>query len=259
MTAIGDSTLVKTCTKCKECKPATTDFFVKKLTKLTSRCRICSAADKRQSWADMSDVDKAAFNEKRRVREAKKAPLLKAQAKARYQASTDKFKQRRAAYVQKNKVAVKASQKAYYQKNRAVKIKQAVEYAAKNRDQTNANMRDWHRRKRASDTAYRLRSAVSAHIRYSLAFNKGGQKWETLVDFTLNDLRAHLEKQFVKGMTWENYGRTGWHIDHIQPVTSFDIQSPDDEAFKACWSLSNLRPLWATENISKGNRITHLI
>lgn len=63
------------------------------------------------------------------------------------------------------------------------------------------------------------------------------------------ELRTHLESQFKPGMTWENYGITGWHIDHIIPLCAFDLTKEEDLR-KAC-HYTNLRPLWAHENIAK--------
>jgi hypothetical protein len=61
----------------------------------------------------------------------------------------------------------------------------------------------------------------------------------------------HLEKQFTKGMTWDNYGE--WHVDHIRPMSSFNFTSVDDPEFKECWALCNLQPLWELDNLSKGS------
>lgn len=60
----------------------------------------------------------------------------------------------------------------------------------------------------------------------------------------------HLQAQFKLGMSWGNYGE--WHIDHLIPISASDFTSYDDASFKKCWALSNLQPLWATENLSKG-------
>jgi hypothetical protein len=51
-------------------------------------------------------------------------------------------------------------------------------------------------------------------------------------------------------MTWENQG-TVWHVDHIVPVASFKIDSVDCPDFHACWAMTNLRPLWAEDNLLK--------
>lgn len=61
-------------------------------------------------------------------------------------------------------------------------------------------------------------------------------------------LREHLENLFTDGMTWENQGE--WHIDHIRPCASFDLTT-EEERHK-CFHYTNLQPLWAADNISKG-------
>lgn len=87
--------------------------------------------------------------------------------------------------------------------------------------------------------------------------SKRKRRWESLVGYTLADLMKHLERQFLPGMSWEN--RSEWHIDHILPLASFSFQTPDDPEFKAAWALTNLRPLWALDNIKKNATRTHLI
>ena len=56
-------------------------------------------------------------------------------------------------------------------------------------------------------------------------------------------------------MTWENYGRNGWHVDHIIPLVVHNYTTPDDIDFKKCWSLKNLQPLWEKENIAKHDKL----
>ncbi len=107
-------------------------------------------------------------------------------------------------------------------------------------------------RQRKRDQRNHLHSAISGSVGYSLRSGKGGRTWEALVGFSVEDLMAHLEKQFREEMGWRNYGR--WHVDHIRPVSSYEFTHPDDPDFKACWALSNLQPLWAEENWSKGSK-----
>ena len=94
-------------------------------------------------------------------------------------------------------------------------------------------------------------------VRLALQGGKRGRSWENLVGYTVDDLRAHLERQFTKGMTWDNMGE--WHVDHILPKVSFTYSSAEDPEFRACWALTNLRPLWGAENISKHAKRLHLI
>ena len=93
---------------------------------------------------------------------------------------------------------------------------------------------------------------ISSYMRRCIKEGKEGMKCETIVGYTLQKLKEHLQKQFKSGMNWNNYGIYGWHIDHKRPVSSFDITSKCSEDFKKCWSLDNLQPLWAKENLSKG-------
>jgi 5-methylcytosine-specific restriction endonuclease McrA len=80
--------------------------------------------------------------------------------------------------------------------------------------------------------------------------------------YTLKDLKSHLESRFLPGMSWDNYGE--WHIDHIIPLKykkengqyywlPSSMKDINSEEFKSAWSLNNLQPLWAKDNIKKGN------
>lgn len=95
---------------------------------------------------------------------------------------------------------------------------------------------------------------LSLGIRRSLNGNKGGRHWESLVGYTLEQLKDHLESLFQSGMLWDNYGFYGWHIDHKRPISSFSFTEPEDEEFKQCWALENLQPLWAEDNIKKSDK-----
>lgn len=99
----------------------------------------------------------------------------------------------------------------------------------------------------------KLSHAISSGVLKSIKGRKNA-RWESVVGYTIEDLMTHLESQFTKGMTWDNYGVHGWHIDHIRPISHFNFDSPDDSEFLECWSLWNLQPMWGKENISKLNR-----
>lgn len=95
-----------------------------------------------------------------------------------------------------------------------------------------------------------LYSCVASRVRSAL---KKGSKTRRTIEYLccdINTFRKHLEDKFVEGMNWENYGKI-WHIDHIIPI---NYKNPTlDEVIKRLHYL-NTQPLWATENISKGNR-----
>jgi hypothetical protein len=103
------------------------------------------------------------------------------------------------------------------------------------------------RMKRANPQA-RLRNAVDARLWQSLKGIGGASKLFQRLGYSCKDLAVHLERLFLPGMTWENYGK--WHVDHKKPCAAFDLTDP--QQFTECWRLENLQPLWARDNISKG-------
>jgi hypothetical protein len=110
------------------------------------------------------------------------------------------------------------------------------------------------RRKYSSEhTSHRIQQSLMGRLRKFMKYNKR----RSFIDFcgcSSEELRKHLESQFVDGMSWENYGIHGWHIDHIMPCSAFNLQ--DDFQAKTCFNWKNLRPLWASDNIAKSNKIT---
>lgn len=105
--------------------------------------------------------------------------------------------------------------------------------------------------RKRKDPHFKLNSNMGRAIRLALNGNKDND-WFRLVDYSLGELVAHLESNFDEKMNWSNYG-SYWHIDHIKPRSSFNYQRPTDIEFRECWSLSNLQPLEAKENIRKSN------
>ena len=85
------------------------------------------------------------------------------------------------------------------------------------------------------------------------AKTKKAYKTEKLIGCSILKMRKHLEKQFKKGMTWENHGIYGWHIDHIRPLESFDLS--DSEQQLIAFNYKNCQPLWAKENLEKSDII----
>lgn len=73
-----------------------------------------------------------------------------------------------------------------------------------------------------------------------------------LIGCSFSDLRKHLESLFWPGMSWDNHGRYGWHVDHIIPIAKFDLTDPDQQ--KICFHYTNMQPLWWKDNISKGKK-----
>lgn len=72
---------------------------------------------------------------------------------------------------------------------------------------------------------------------------------------TVEEWKVYLSQKFQPGMTWDNYGHKTWHIDHIVPISSFDL-TKEDEIFKA-FNYTNTQPMWAVDNLTKGNKMSY--
>jgi hypothetical protein len=101
-----------------------------------------------------------------------------------------------------------------------------------------------------TDIEYKLKVSLRSRLNKAISGNyKSGSAVEDL-GCTIDELKVHLEVQFKSGMSWDNHGRFGWHIDHIDPLTAFDLTDPVQ--VKTACNFKNLQPLWWKENILKG-------
>lgn len=125
-------------------------------------------------------------------------------------------------------------------------------YRERTRDQRRAYCRQWQAGRVAADSLFRLRSNLASLINTAIRkrFGVKASRTHELIGCTVVELRQHIEAQFANGMSWDNYGRNGWHIDHIRPCASFDLSDPEQQ--RQCFHYSNLQPLWAADNIRKG-------
>lgn len=120
------------------------------------------------------------------------------------------------------------------------------EYYVKNREKILSDLKYRY----DNDKSYKLNNIMSKNIWKALKGAKSEQHWEDLVGYSIQELKEHLERLFDENMTWDNMGDY-WEIDHIIPVNTFNINSSNDEDFKICWSLANLRPLEKIANRSR--------
>ncbi len=152
-------------------------------------------------------------------------------------------------YHQKNKEKLRAQRKEYHQKNKDWLNEKSRNYQKANRDK----LRIYLNNKRRTNRQFKLAHYLRARLRSSLKENiKSGSAVKNL-GCSLEELKAYLESKFQPGMTWDNWSVNGWHIDHIKPLSSFDLSNKEQLA-EAC-HYTNLQPLWAKDNLSKGDKI----
>lgn len=126
-----------------------------------------------------------------------------------------------------------------------------------NRERARSIWRDMSRKARERDPSRRIHGRISNQVWSVLKRSKNCRSAFELVGYSFDELKAHIERQFLPGMGWHNMGQ--WHIDHITPLASFTISGADDPELKRAWSLPNLRPLWAKDNIRKGAKMETLL
>jgi len=195
-----------------------------------------------KAWRE-ANIDKAkAYHEayykanidKKKAYRAANIDKAKAYHEAYYEANPDKTKARHKAWRVANPDKTKAQHKAY----RAANIDKIKAY---NNTRTKTNIQ------------YKLSKALRSRLYHAL---QGNQKTGSAVrdlGCSIDELKMHLESKFQSGMSWDNWSFDGWHIDHIKPLASFDL-SDRAQLLLAC-HYTNLQPLWAIDNLSKGDSI----
>ena len=131
-------------------------------------------------------------------------------------------------------------------------------YQIKNREKIREREKAYRQRRMEKNSEYRTNSRLRAVLKGRIykAVKMGYKSAHTaeLLGCTLDQFKAHIECLWLPGMTWENYGFCGWHLDHKIPIASFDLADPEQQ--KQCFHWTNFQPLWAEDNFKKGARIT---
>jgi len=144
----------------------------------------------------------------------------------------------------------KEEKKEYDKNYRLENIDKINSYLEDNKDMINKRSNIYSKNKRKVDINFKISQSIRNRIGKFLNRDKSYSS-VTELGCSINELRNHLESKFLDNMSWDNYGK--WHIDHISPLSKFDLTKPDE--FKKACHYSNLQPLWALDNIKKSNKI----
>lgn len=124
------------------------------------------------------------------------------------------------------------------------------QYYIKNKEYFKHYYKQYQSDKRNDDSLFKLKQNIrNSIIRYLK--NQKNQNTEQILGCTFEQLKQHIESQWVEGMNWDNWTKDGWHVDHIIPLSS----AITEEEIYELNHYTNLQPLWAFDNQSKGNRI----
>jgi hypothetical protein len=173
-------------------------------------------------------------------------------------------------YYKENKKEILEQVNSYYQNNKDKKLEYQKQYNVIYKENIKKYKRQYANRRYADDIFYALRVQISHSVREAIKRN-GSRKNNTSIlkflPFTIDQLKQYLESQFEPWMNWNNWGKYNaktwdskdsstwlWNIDHIIPHSKFKYNSMEDEEFKKCWALENLRPYSAKQNIIDNNK-----
>lgn len=221
----------KTCTKCKETKPI--DSYSKDK-KTKDGYDVCCKSCKREYKLLHKDRDKKQgllYREQNRLK-------LNKQSKEYYSNNKDHVKSYQKKYELVNKETRKNQHKINYQENKENRIKTQIEYQ---------------KVKRLIDVNFKILGNCRNRVYLALKNNQKSGHTLDLIGCDIITLKLHLEKQFKVGMTWNNHGLYGWHIDHIIPCAAFNLSDPEQQ--RKCFNYTNLQPLWAEENLVKSDNL----
>jgi hypothetical protein len=155
--------------------------------------------------------------------------------------------------LQSNCKACDAEHQKEYQKENKEKIAEyQKEYQKENKEELIEHKKEYRKERYESDPLFRMICSCRARTRTTFKSQgiKKNQKTFDLIGCTPEFLRDYLASKFTLGMTLENHGE--WHIDHIRPISSFDLTDP--EQVKACFYYTNLQPLWGADNLQKSDK-----
>lgn len=212
-------------------------------------CRICGKLKELTDFHKKKDTPDGVRNEcKECVKDIQK----------KYK-NVEGFKEKQKEYdkmtYEKNKDKILKRKKEYHIENKQEILKKKAEYRSipenkeRNRQyikQYKVENKDKYYKYRRDNPHYIAWRSVLYSTLKRLNTSKQGHTIDML-GYSAIDLKEHLEKQFLEGMTWDNHGV--WHIDHKKPVTSFDSNAD----MRVVCALDNLQPLWAEDNLRKKN------
>lgn len=214
-------TSMKTCRQCSKEYPATKEFFNSNGKYLRNVCKKC------QSQAAKK------YNDGRYLERYKKYN------KANRERQREWHKQ----HYKDNRERLLKQTREYYYANVDVVKERIKKYNEKNADWYREYKREWARKNR-------LQQNIRRGIYGCLSGKQKKSKSLEYLGCSVEELWSHLESQFQEGMTRENYGE--WHLDHIRPLSSWDFEIETECKLREAWHYTNLQPLWAKDNLSKG-------
>lgn len=167
--------------------------------------------------------------------------------------NNEKIKIKNNLWLKNNPDYMKEYHKKYNLENREKINQKLKKWRYKNSEELLPKLRKIKKEKYNNEPLFKLKQLVRSRIRQIFKIKKIYKNNRTfeIVGCSPEFLKEYIENKFTDGMTWDNYGYYGWHIDHIIPLSS---AATDEELMKLC-HFTNLQPLWGSDNLKKSNKI----
>ena len=165
-----------------------------------------------------------------------------------YHSNKDKISAKKKEYYNSNKHKVKV----YRDKNILKERERAKKYYNNNKNKKLLYNKIYCKNRYKKDVAFKLRKNLRSRLRTMIDKNQKTGNAIRDLGCSIPELKIYLESKFQQGMSWDNHGVHGWHIDHIKPLASFDL-TDRNQLLQAC-HYTNLQPLWAKDNIIKSDK-----
>jgi hypothetical protein len=240
--------MLKKCSKCKEEKKFS-EFSKDKYSKsgLKYWCKNCTKNYRKNNKELIFETHKKYYDKNKDKilsyskswREINKEEINK-KTRNKYNENKDKERERKKRYRENNKEKERLRIKKWYEENKEKVIERSSKYE---------------RNRRLTDTLFKFKKNVRSLVRDS--FKRGSidfmknTKTEEILGCSIKEFRDYIEYKFTEGMTFENHGLNGWHLDHIIPL--FTAKTEEDVI--RLNHYTNFQPLWAKDNLRKGSKL----
>lgn len=151
-----------------------------------------------------------------------------------------------------NKEKVKKYKHKWYLKNKNKHNKSSRCYYEENKGKMKKLQLSYQKKRRKEDASFRFLCALRTRINTSIKKRYKSLSTMFLIECEIDYLMYHIQNHFTSGMSWDNYGRGGWEIDHIKPCSKFDLSKESEQ--RKCFHYTNLQPLWAMDNLKKKDK-----
>jgi hypothetical protein len=255
----------KVCCRCKQQK-FISEFYKNKNKKdgLRYECKKCSHLYSNQLYVkNYNYYSKKRIKNRLKIIEYAKQYRNKNENKSKIKQYSEKYKLQNPDKIRKcNRQYYLKNKNKFKQKNKQYRLKKIdklnqynKQYRINNKEKIIKQHNQYTRRRRQTDINFKILCSCRARINQALKNNYKFSHTQNLIMCSISELKLHLEKQWLPGMTWDNYGygNDKWNIDHIIPCSFFNLIDPVEQYM--CFMCKNCQPLWQPDNFEKHNKI----